>query len=64
MLDLAIPGLELRDDPPFDPREDGDDIVIEINLSPAQSGSPAWLWVVVVIGIGLLALLIVASFPR
>lgn len=81
VLDLAIPGLELRDEPPFDPREDGDDIVIEINLAPprrtvaatpaytfppppAQSGSPAWLWVVVAFGIGLLALLIFASFPR
>lgn len=36
VLDLAVPGLELRDEPPLDPREDGegDDIVIEIEYAP------------------------------
>ena len=36
VLDLAVPGLELREEPPFDPRGDGegDDIVIEIEYAP------------------------------
>lgn len=41
VLDVAIPGVEMRDDPPWDPREDdedeGGDIEIVIEYEPRQT---------------------------